>query len=168
MEEVLLPFHRHTGPALSPFNAWMILKGLETLSLRVARHCANAQAISERLAEHKAIKRVHYPGLPEFPQYALAQRQMTHGGPLLAFEVKGGREAAFRFANALKIIDISNNLGDTKSLITHPASTTHASMGPGVRAELGIEEGLLRLSAGIEDKDDLLEDVGRALDILGN
>ena len=163
IDEVLLPFHRHTGPALSPFNAWVTLKGLETLELRVERHCANAAKIAEFLESHPKIARIYYPGLKSHPQYAVAKRQMANGGPLIAFEVKGGKKAAFRFMNRLRVIDISNNLGDSKSLITHPASSTHSNIAAKERAKLGIGDGLLRLSVGIEDVEDLLEDIKQAL-----
>jgi len=163
IDEVLLPFHRHTGPAMSPFNAWVLLKGLESLPLRVERHCSNAQAIAEYLDGHPKIARVHYPGLKSFPQHALAKKQMGGGGPMIAFEVKGGKKEAFRFMNKLATIDISNNLGDAKSLITHPASSTHANIDAKERVKLGIGESLLRLSVGIEDAGDLLADIKQAL-----
>lgn len=163
IDEVLLPFHRHTGPAMSPFNAWVTLKGLETLPIRVKRHCKNAQILAEFLEKHPKIDRVYYPGLKSHPHYAIAKKQMSHGGPMIAFEVKGGKKSAFRFVNQLNIIDISNNLGDAKSLITHPASSTHANIDAKERAKIGISEGLLRLSVGIEDIDDLLADIRQAL-----
>ncbi len=168
IEETLLPFHRHTGPALSPFNAWIILKSLETFSLRMDRHCENARYLAEKLEANPAIERVFYPGLPSHPQYAIAQKQMKRGetpcgGAMLAFEVKGGKDAAFTFMNALEIIDISNNLGDAKSLITHPASTTHSNIQPEEQLAIGITPGVLRLSVGLEDKEDLAEDIARAL-----
>ena len=160
IDTVLLPFHRHTGPALSPFNAWVILKGLETLDLRVERHCANALALAKFLENHKAVERVYYPGLKSHPHYAVAKKQMGNGGPMIAFSLKGGKKAAFKFMNVLGVIDISNNLGDAKSLITHPASTTHSNI---EASELGITDGLMRLSVGLEDIDDLIGDVTRAL-----
>lgn len=163
IDEILLPFHRHTGPALSPFNAWVILKGLETLDLRVEKHCDNAEKIAAFLEGHDAVERVLYPGLPSHPNYDIAQKQMSRGGPLVAFELKGGKDKAFAFLNALKIIDISNNLGDTKSLITHPATTTHSNIEASERAALGITDGLLRLSVGIEHIDDLITDLTQAL-----
>ena len=156
-------FLRQTGPAMSPFNAWVMLKGLETLALRVAEQTKNAAAIADFLAEHPAVSRVYYPGRPDHPQYELAQRQMKGGSTLVAFELAGGKAAAFRFANALEITKISNNLGDAKSLITHPATTTHQRLTPEARARLGISEGMLRLSAGIEDVADLIEDLAQAL-----
>jgi O-succinylhomoserine sulfhydrylase len=164
IENTVLPFVRHTGPHMSPFNAWVLLKALETLHLRVERHCSNAAALARALDGHKAVARLIYPGLPSFPQHALAQQQMSHGGPMLAFEIQGGKEAAFRFMNALRVIDISNNLGNAKSLITHPASTTHLSIGEEERARLGISDALLRLSAGIEAEADLVRDVLQALE----
>jgi O-succinylhomoserine sulfhydrylase len=161
--ETLLPFHRHTGPALSPFNAWVILKGLETLDLRMQRHCENAEKLAKFFDKHPKVSKVLYPGLPSFPQYALAKKQMDHGGAMIAIEIKGGKKAAFRMMNKLKVVDISNNLGDAKSLITHPASTTHSNIAPKEQKSLGITEGLLRLSVGIEDSNDLLEDFAQAL-----
>ncbi len=163
IDDVLLPFHRHTGPAMSPFNAWLTLKGLETLSLRVERHCANALEVAKLLEQSPKIEKIYYPGLKSHPQYALARKQMSGGGNMVAFEVKGGKKAAFKFMNALKLVDISNNLGDTKSLITHPASSTHANLTAQERKTVGIGEGLLRLSVGIEDVRDLLEDIRSAL-----
>lgn len=163
IDEVLLPFHRHTGPAMSPFNAWITLKGLETLPLRVERQCRNAQAVAELLVQSDKIAVVHYPGLKSHPQHAILKKQMSHGGPMVAFEVKGGKKAAFRFMNRLNIIDISNNLGDTKSLITHPASSTHANIEAAERLKLGITDSLLRLSVGLEDISDLLGDIRQAL-----
>ncbi len=163
LEEIVLPFHRHTGPALSPFNAWVILKGMETLTLRVERHCENAQKIAAFLESHPKIARVIYPGLKSHPQYAIAKKQMSSGGPLIAFEVKGGKKAAFHFMNRLTTIDISNNLGDAKSLITHPATTTHSNMDAASRKSVGITEGMLRLSVGLENVDDLIADLREAL-----
>ncbi len=154
---------RQTGPALSPFNAWVMLKGLETLPLRVNAQTAAAGRIADVLADHAHIGRVIYPGRDDHPQAALARRQMKGGGTLVAFEVKGGKAAAFRFANALRVILISNNLGDAKSLITHPATTTHQRLSAEVRAGLGISDGMLRLSVGLEDLDDLVDDLGQAL-----
>ncbi|MGH6762976.1 MAG: O-succinylhomoserine sulfhydrylase [Phyllobacterium sp.] len=152
-------YFRHTGPGLSPFNAWTLLKGLETLPLRVRQQTANAEKIAELLANHPAVARAVYPGRPDHPQADIIAKQMTGGSTLVAFELKGGKKAAFAFENALKIIRISNNLGDTKSLITHPATTTHQSMSEDARAELGISGGLLRLSVGIEDEQDLFDDI---------
>ncbi|MFN8972393.1 MAG: O-succinylhomoserine sulfhydrylase [Alphaproteobacteria bacterium] len=163
LEEMVLPFHRHTGPALSPFNAWVVLKSLETYTLRHARHTENAQKIAEFLARHPKVSQIYYPGLPNFPQAALARRQMQYCGGLIALEVAGGKAAAFRFMNALKLILISNNLGDAKSLITHPASTTHSNLSADERARIGITEGLMRLSVGLESAADLWCDIESAL-----
>jgi O-succinylhomoserine sulfhydrylase len=164
LEEKILPFHRHTGPALSPFNAWVILKGLETLPLRMDRHTANAQALAELMESHPAVERVYYPGLKSFPHYALAQKQMRGASGLIAFSLKGGKASAFRFLNALKIVAISNNLGDAKSLATHPATTTHSNLTPEARAAIGITDGTLRLSVGLESIDDLKRDITTALE----
>ena len=158
---------RQTGPALSPFNAWVLLKGLETLPIRVAAQDASASRIADALADQAAVARVIYPGRDDHPQAELARRQMKGGGTLIAFDMAGGKEAAFRFANALRVILISNNLGDAKSLITHPATTTHQRLSAEVRAGLGIGEGMLRLSVGLEDVHDLLDDIGQALATLG-
>lgn len=163
IDEVLLPFHRHTGPALSPFNAWVALKGLETLDLRMERHCNNAEKLAVFLESHPKISRVLYPGLASHPHYTIACRQMKHGGPMIAFEVKGGKEAAFSMMNRLKVVDISNNLGDAKSLLTHPATTTHSNIDKDERAKLGISDGLLRLSVGLESLQDLTADFDAAL-----
>lgn len=159
----LLPFIRNTGPTLSPFNAWVLIKALETLDLRVRAMCEHAAAIADALARERKIKRVVYPGRPDHPQAALARAQMGLGGSLVTFEIDGGKEAAFRFANALKLIDISNNLGDAKTLITHPATTTHYRLTPQARAELGVTDGMMRLSVGLEDPADLAQDLAQAL-----
>jgi O-succinylhomoserine sulfhydrylase len=163
IEEKLIPFLRHTGPSLSPFNAWLLLKGLETLALRVEQHCANALAIAQHLEGSRALARVIYPGLPSHPQHALAMAQMSAGGTIISVDFAGGKEAAYRFLDALALIDISNNLGDAKSLATHPATTTHQRLTDHQRAELGIGPGTVRLSVGLEDVRDLLADVGRGL-----
>ncbi len=163
IKDHLQMFYRHTGPSMSPFNAWVMLKGLETLDLRVERHCANALAVAEFLEGQPGVTRVLYPGLASHPQAALAKRQMKGGSTLVAFEVEGGKARAFRLMNALGLIDISNNLGDSKSLVTHPATTTHQRLSPEDRAELGISDGLLRLSVGLEDAADLIEDLDQAL-----
>jgi O-succinylhomoserine sulfhydrylase len=155
---------RQTGPSLSPFNAWVLLKGLETLPVRVQRQTDTAATIAVALAEHPKVTRMLYPGRPDHPQAAIAQKQMKGGSTLVAFEIKGGKAAAFRFQDALKLVRISNNLGDAKSLITHPATTTHQRLTPAARAELGISDGLVRLSAGLEHPDDLVEDLLTALD----
>jgi O-succinylhomoserine sulfhydrylase len=163
VKDHLVPFMRHTGPSISPFNAWLLLKGLETLEPRVARHCANAKDVAAFLERQPGIRRTLYPGLASHPQAELAGRQMDDGGSLVAFELDGGKADAFRFLNALALIDISNNLGDAKSLITHPATTTHQRLAPEDRAELGIGEGLLRLSVGLEDAEDVKQDLAQAL-----
>ncbi len=163
IEEKFHDFYKHTGPSMSPFNAWVMLKGLETLPLRVAHSTASATRIADYLADHSEISRVLYPGRPDHPQHNLAGKQMASGGPLVAFELKGGKGKAFSFMNALEIIKITNNLGDSKSLITHPATTTHQRLGPDGRAAIGITDGMLRLSCGLEDPEDLLEDIERAL-----
>src|SRR5438552_7468724 len=154
---------RQPGPSLSPFNAWVLLKGLETLAVRVQRQTDNAAAVSVALAGHPKISRLIYPGRPDHPQADLVRRQMRAGSTLVAFEINGGKPAAFRFQDALKLVKISNNLGDAKSLITHPATTTHQRLKPEARAELGISEGMLRLSVGLESSDDLEADIDRAL-----
>jgi O-succinylhomoserine sulfhydrylase len=156
-------FMRQTGPSLSPFNAWVLLKGLETLPLRVERMQANAAKIADVLAGAKGIKKVLYPGRADHPQAAVVKRQMKGGGTLVSFEVEGGKAGAFRFSNALRLIRISNNLGDAKSLIVHPATTTHQRFTPEARAEMGIGDGLLRLSIGLEHADDLADDLARGL-----
>jgi O-succinylhomoserine sulfhydrylase len=158
-------FLRQTGPALSPFNAWVLLKGLETLPLRVAQQCKSAAKIADFLAGHEGVARTLYPYRPDHPQAALARAQMSAGGTLVSFEVKGGKSAAFQLANALEIVKISNNLGDAKSLITHPATTTHQRLTPEARAQLGISDGLLRLSVGLEDAEDLIADLEYGLRI---
>jgi O-succinylhomoserine sulfhydrylase len=158
----LVPFLRHTGPALSPFNAWLLLKGLETLELRVTRQCETALAIARRLESRNDVARVLYPGLASHPQHDLARRQMDAGGTIVSFELPGGKDAAFRLQNALELIDISNNLGDAKSLITHPATTTHQRLSGEQRAAMGIGDGLVRLSVGLEDVDDLIDDLDHA------
>jgi len=162
VEERLLPFLRHTGPSLSPFNAWVLAKGLETLGLRVERQCANARAVAEVLAAAPGVTRVLYPHLDSHPQIALARRQMSDGGTMVALEFEGGKPAAFAFLDALEVFDISNNLGDAKSLATHPATTTHQRLSAEMRADLGIGDGLVRLSVGLEDSRDLVADVVRA------
>lgn len=163
IEENLHDYFRHTGPSLSPFNAWVLLKGLETLPVRVAQQTRTATAIAEHLTELDGVKRVLYPGHESHPQHDLARRQMSGGSTLLAFELAGGKSAAFAFENALSIIRISNNLGDAKSLVTHPATTTHKNLSEKDRAELGISDGLVRLSVGLEDEADLIADIDLAL-----
>lgn len=164
IEETYAPFHKHTGPAMSPFNAWVMSKGLETLELRVRRQAETAAAVADALAGHPALASLSYPGRADHPQAELARRQMTGGGTLVAFDVKGGRDAAFRFADALEIVAISNNLGDARSLVTHPATTTHQRLAEEERASLGIGDGLMRLSVGLEDAGDLVADLTQALD----
>lgn len=161
--ETLRPFIRNTGPSLSPFNAWVLLKSLETLDLRVHAHCDRAARVADFLGDHKKVTRVFYPERDDHPQHALAMSQMKRGSSIVAFEVKGARAEAFAFENALQIVKISNNLGDAKSLVTHPATTTHYRLTPEARGELGINEGLVRLSVGLEDVDDLCLDLDRAL-----
>lgn len=163
VEDELAPFLKHTGPSLSPFNAWTLLKGMETLSLRVAEQTRTADVLADFLADHAAVKTLLYPGRTDHPQYEVAQRQMEKGGTMIAFEVEGGKEAAFRFSNTLELIRLSNNLGDAKSLITHPATTTHQRLSDEDKAELGIAPGLLRFSVGLEDVEDLKEDLDKAL-----
>ncbi|SMF13616.1 O-succinylhomoserine sulfhydrylase [Tistlia consotensis] len=166
-DDRLLPFVRHTGPALSPFNAWTLLKGLETLELRVERQARTAQAVAEWLEAHPAVTRVVYPGLASHPQHALAARLLEGFGTVVTFEVQGGKEAAFRLLDSLEIVDISNNLGDAKSLITHPATTTHRSMPEEQRRATGITPGLVRLSPGLESAEDLLADLEQGLAAAG-
>ncbi len=163
IEGTLQPFIRNTGPAMSPFNAWVMLKGLETLSLRVNAMCASAATVADFLAAQRGVARVLYPARADHPQHELAMRQMTQGGTIVAFELAGGKPAAFRVLDALRLIRVSNNLGDSKSLVTHPATTTHMRIGAAERALLGITDGLVRLSVGLEDVVDLTEDLGRAL-----
>lgn len=156
-------FLRQTGPSISPFNAWVMLKGLETLDLRVRAMTESAEKVARFLESRSEIGRVFYPGLPSHPQHELAKRQMAGGSNMVAFEVGTSKADAFRVANALEVVSISNNLGDAKSLITHPATTTHQRLTPEDRAELGINENLVRLSVGLEDADDLIDDMGRGL-----
>jgi O-succinylhomoserine sulfhydrylase len=155
---------RQTGPSLSPFNAWVLLKGLETLTIRVERQTQNAKAVADALVGHKKLTRLIYPGHKDHPQADVVAKQMKAGSTLVSFEVKGGKEGAFRFLNGLKLTGITNNLGDAKSLITHPTTTTHQRLTPAQRAELGIGDGLVRFSAGLEHQDDLIEDLLTALD----
>jgi len=164
IREVFEPFNKHTGPAMSPFNAWVLLKGLETLALRCEAQACTSEKIVWALKDHAAVERVLYPLDPAHRQFDIAKRQMRRGGTVVSFEVKGGRDAAFRFLNALEIVKISNNLGDAKSLATHPVTTTHKSLSDAERAEAGIEEGLIRLSVGLEDAGDLVAEVKAALD----
>ena len=161
-ENTLKPFLRHTGPSLSPFNAWVMLKGLETLDLRIRQHCENARLIADYLETRRDLIKVRYPGLKSHPQHELAARQMSGFGNVVAFSHQGGKEAAFKFMNAMKLIDISNNLGDSKSLMTHPATTTHQRLSEEDRAALGLDDGMVRLSVGLEDPVDVREDLEQA------
>jgi len=161
--EQLSPFLRHTGPALSPFNAWLLVKGLETLPLRVAQHVRNAGEVAAFLDRHAKVERTYYPGLESHPQHRLARQQMSGSGNLVTFTVAGGKAGAFKFQNALRIIKLSNNLGDAKSLITHPATTTHQRLSDAEKQTLGIDPGLVRLSVGLEDAADLIGDLEQAL-----
>ncbi|WP_140937798.1 trans-sulfuration enzyme family protein [Sphingobacterium lumbrici] len=157
-------FIRHTGPAMSPFNAWIISKSLDTLALRMDRHCSNALALAEALENHPEIEDVKYPFLPSHPQYALAKKQMKAGGGIVTFEVKGGKERAFRFLDELNMILYTSNLGDSRSIATHPATTTHAKLTEEERNHLGIKPGSVRLSVGLEDKEDIIGDILQALE----
>jgi O-succinylhomoserine sulfhydrylase len=168
IDENLHDYYRHTGPALSPFNAWTLLKGLETLPIRVRQQSESAARIADHLAQHSRIARAIYPGRKDHPQADVVARQMKGGSTLVCLELKGGKDAAFAFQNALRIVRISNNLGDAKSLITHPATTTHKNLSEEARAELGINPGTLRLSVGLEDVGDLVDDLDRALDKVGH
>ena len=166
VEETLQPFIRNTGPALSPFNAWLLLKGLETLGLRVDAACRSAAQLADFLAAQPQVARVWYPARSDHPQHALAMAQMTAGGTLVTFEVAGGKAAAFQVLNALRLARVSNNLGDSKSLVTHPATTTHLRIGAEERARLDITDGVVRLSVGLEDVLDLRDDLTQALSVL--
>ncbi|MEO9339365.1 O-succinylhomoserine sulfhydrylase [Mesorhizobium sp. SB112] len=167
IDENLHDYFRHTGPSLSPFNAWTLLKGLETLPLRVRQQTESAGKIADFLAERSEVASVIYPGRADHPQADLVRKQMSGGSTLICLNVKGGKKAAFAFQNALEIMKISNNLGDAKSLITHPATTTHKNLTDEAREELGIDPGTLRISVGLEDVDDLLQDVEKALRAAG-
>jgi O-succinylhomoserine sulfhydrylase len=163
IDKKLYDYYRHTGPSMSPFNAWVMLKGLETLPLRVAQQTQTASAVADFLAEQKSIKRVVYPGRPDHPQANIIPKQMKGGSTLICFELHGGKKSAFAMENALDIIKLSNNLGDAKSLITHPATTTHKNLSDEDRMELGITDGTVRLSVGLEDSVDLIGDLEQAL-----
>ena len=165
LDEKLQVFLRNTGPSISPFNAWLHLKSLETLDLRMKAHSESALKVADFLAGQRKVTRVLYPFRPDHPQHNLARAQMEGGGGVVAFEVAGGKKAAFGLANALKLIDISNNIGDTKSLLTHPTTTTHQKLTEQARLALGVTPGLLRLSVGLEDADDLCEDLEQALKV---
>ncbi|MBN9041878.1 MAG: O-succinylhomoserine sulfhydrylase [Rhizobiales bacterium 62-47] len=164
IQEHIHNFMRQTGPSMSPFNAWTLVKGLETLAIRVRQQTQTAATIADALAQHPKISRLIYPGRADHPQAALVKKQMRAGSTLIGFEVKGGKAAAFRFLNGLKLSRISNNLGDARSLVTHPATTTHQRLTPEARGELGISEGFIRFSAGLEHVDDLIEDMHAALE----
>jgi O-succinylhomoserine sulfhydrylase len=154
---------RHTGPSMSPFNAWVLTKGLETMGMRVRRSCDSALRVAGWLEQQPGVRWVRYPYLESHPQHALATSQMSGGGTVVTFELAGGKDAAFRLLDGLQVVDISNNLGDSKSLITHPATTTHRRLGEEGRARVGITDGLVRLSVGLEDVEDILEDLDEAL-----
>ncbi|MEL6831074.1 MAG: O-succinylhomoserine sulfhydrylase [Pseudomonadota bacterium] len=159
IEEFIDPWLRHTGPAASPFNAWVVLKGLETLDLRVRQASANAAQIADQLAGHANIRRIHYPGRKDHPEYEIHSKQMSEGGTLIALSLTGGRAEAFRFLNALELVDISNNLGDTKTLACHPASTTHRALSDEELAEIGLDDSWIRISIGLEDAGDVASDL---------
>ncbi|MFZ5719250.1 MAG: O-succinylhomoserine sulfhydrylase [Pseudomonadota bacterium] len=163
INEAYKDMHRHTGPALSPFNSWVLLKGLETLELRVRRQAENAGKVADAIAAHSKVRKTVYPGRPDHPQAAIIANQMTGGGNVVAFDL-GDRAAAWRFLDALEIVDISNNLGDAKSMATHPSTTTHRSMPEAERLAIGLTEGWVRISVGLEGPKDLVRDVSRALD----
>jgi O-succinylhomoserine sulfhydrylase len=163
VQEELRPLMRHTGPTMSPFNAWIVLKSLETLRMRVEHQTASALELARWLEDHPAVEEVRYPMLPSHPQHELATRQMRGGGSIVTFRVPGGTERAFAVIDALDLIDISNNLGDAKTLVTHPATTTHHRVGPEVRASMGIGDGVIRVSVGLEDLEDIRDDLDGAL-----
>lgn len=165
IEKTLMPFQRNTGPTLSPFNAWVVLKGLETLDLRAQRQSENALAVGKFMQGR--VARILHPGLPSHPQHDLAMKQMKACGPIFSFILDGGREKAHALLNALELIDISNNIGDSRSLMTHPASTTHHGVGPEVREDMGVVEGMLRINVGLEDAEDLIADLDQALTKVG-
>ncbi len=167
LDEYILPLIRHTGPNLSPFNAWVMLKGMETMDLRVEKMCLNASKVAHGLRDMGCFTSVNYPGFDDFSQRDLVEKQMAAGGSVVTVFLPGGRAQAFKFLNALEVTDISNNVGDAKSLMTHPASTTHKSVEESARLDMGITEGMLRLSVGLEHADDLLEDFARAAKIAG-
>ncbi|TBV24953.1 O-succinylhomoserine sulfhydrylase [Meridianimaribacter sp. CL38] len=156
-------FSRNTGPALSPFNAWVLSKSLETLSVRVDRHCENALKVAEFLESHENVQLVKYPFLKSHPQYGIAKKQMKKGGNIVAFEIKGGIEAGRQFLNKLQLLSLSANLGDTRSIATHPASTTHSKLNEADRLEVGISDGLVRVSVGLEHYEDIIADLNQAL-----
>ena len=163
LKDHLQLFLRNTGPAISPFNAWLHAKSLETLDVRMREHCRNATEIAEFLSAHNKVTRVLYPFRKDHPQYRLAKKQMSGGGGVVTFEIAGSKKEAFKVGRALKLIDISNNLGDTKSLLTHPATTTHQRLTPEARLAAGVTDGMLRISVGLEDTQDLCDDLAQAL-----
>jgi O-succinylhomoserine sulfhydrylase len=165
INDVLLPFTRNTGPTLSPFNAWVVLKGLETLDLRIRRQSENALKVGSFLEQR--VPRINFPALPSHPQHNLFNRQMDAAGPIFSFEVDGGRTQAHALLDALELVDISNNIGDSRSLMTHPASTTHSSVAEEKRLEMGVTEGMLRLNVGLEDSEDVIADLDQALRAAG-
>ena len=165
-EDFIKPYMRHTGPTLSPFNAWILLKGLETLQLRMVQHCDNALQVANYLSQHPKVEKTIYPGLKTHPQYSLAKKQMLEAGSIVTFIIKG--TDTFKFMNALNLFDISNNFGDTKSLVTHPATTTHRVIGEEGRKKLNIPDNMIRLSIGLEDVGDLIEDIDQALKQINN
>ncbi|MFC6197483.1 O-succinylhomoserine sulfhydrylase [Ponticaulis profundi] len=165
MEDVIDPYLRHMGPSISPFNAWVVLKGLETLELRVTRQAETAALLADRIADHKAVRAIRYPGRKDHPHYEVHAKQMTSGGTLIALSLEGGQEAAFRFLNGLNLFGISNNLGDAKSLACHPATTTHRALSDEERAQMGLDGSWIRMSIGLEDPEDLTEDLLGALDL---
>ena len=166
IDDYLANFIRQTGPSISQFNAWVMLKSLETMELRVHAHCDRAEKLTEALSIHPKVSRLVYPGNPSHPHYELAKKQMQRGGSLFSFEVSGGQKAAFQLANNLQLVKISNNLGDAKSLITHPSTTTHHKLEEQERLKIGITPGTLRVSVGLEDPQDLIDDFAQALEIL--
>jgi O-succinylhomoserine sulfhydrylase len=164
VQQKLFPFLRTAGPSMSPFNAWVFLKGLETLHLRMQAHSANALKLAAYLEQHRAVRRVYYPGLASHPQHTLAARQQSGFGGIVSFEVSGGQATAWNVIDRLKLFSITANLGDTRSIVTHPGTTTHGRLSAAQRAEMGISDELIRLSVGLEDADDLIADLARALD----
>jgi O-succinylhomoserine sulfhydrylase len=163
LKDYLQIFLRNTGPAISPFNAWLHLKSLETLDLRMREHSRNAAEVADFLSEQKNVQRVLYPFRSDHPQQALAKKQMSLGGGVVTFEVAGGKKGAFKVAKALRLVDVSNNLGDSKSLLTHPATTTHQRMTPEARLAAGVSDGMLRIAVGLEDAEDVCDDLAQAL-----
>ena len=157
-------FARHSGPSLSPFNSWLLSKSLETLAVRMDRHCENALSVAQKLEQHPAIAWVKYPFLPNHPQHEIARKQMTQGGGIVSFELKGGLEKGIRFMNALKMISVTANLGDTRTIATHSASTTHSKLTEQERQAVGISAGMVRVSVGLEHVDDIMKDIWQAIE----